>query len=67
MRCPGCHEDNGYDDDSLCNECWGDIQQQHNEYAEYLNNLTPLQKAARNVEGKITRAKNAVYRWQNGY
>jgi hypothetical protein len=62
MRCPSCHGENGYNDDSLCNSCWGDIEQQHEEYRQYLANLSPLQKAVRKVKGTINRTKNAVYR-----
>lgn len=66
MRCPSCHKENSHDDDSLCNSCWGDIKQQHEEYRQYLANLSPLQKAARKVKGTINRTKNAVYRWGRG-
>jgi hypothetical protein len=62
MRCPSCHGENGYDDDSLCDECWGDIEAQHEEYRQYRENASPLQKAAWKVEGTINRAKNAVWR-----
>jgi len=67
MRCPSCYNDNGYDDDSLCDECWGDIEQEHAEYEQYLNNLTPLQRAAREVKGVVTRTNNAIYRWKHGF
>lgn len=64
MRCPSCHKENGYDDDSLCNSCWGDIEQQHKEYGQHLANLSSLQKAVRKVRGAVIRAENAVYRWE---
>ncbi len=67
MRCPSCYDDNGYDDDSLCDKCWGAIEQEHKEYEQYLKNLTPLQRTMRVIDGTVTRAKSAMYRWKHGF
>ena len=66
MRCPSCHDENGHDD-SLCDKCWGAIEQEHSEYEQYLADLTPLQKAARAVQSMVTRTNNAIYRWKHGF
>jgi len=66
VRCPSCHEENGYDDDEICDSCYADIEQQHEEYRQYLASLPPLQKTVRKVKGIVTRAKNAGYRWKRG-
>lgn len=51
---------------SMCDDCYNDmvadVEREHREYAEWLDNLPPWKKATRAIEGTINRTKHALDR-----